>query len=438
VVTIPHYSHVEQRLDNGLRVIVSEDHLAPVVAVNLWYDVGSRHESPGRTGFAHLFEHLMFQGSTNVARGEHFAIVNSAGGTLNGTTWCDRTNYFETLPSHHLATGLWLEADRMGGLLDALDQPNLDNQREVVKNEKRQTRDNQPYGSWLEHLHELCYPEGHPYHHTTIGSMEDLDAASLEDARAFYSTWYAPDNAVLSIVGDVDTSEAIALADQYFGGIAAKGSFPTPPSTDIPPRLGAEVRRTVTDRVPVPRLFVGYRTAPFGTAEFDAMQVAATVLGGGRGSRLYKALVLDRQLLQPSDAIVDGWPFIGGASLTIADLPAREGIDIDVVEGAYHEEVARLANGVKAEEVERAAALITSQWLHHLSSVDGRADTFSQYATLLGDPGLLNEALPSWLAVTADDVVAVAGEVMAPSNRAVVTFVPDAVDDQADEQEAAA
>jgi predicted Zn-dependent peptidase len=372
----------------------------------------------------------MFQGSANVGRGEHFSLVNAAGGTLNGTTWCDRTNYFETLPSHHLATGLWLEADRMGGLLDALDQPNLDNQREVVKNEKRQTRDNQPYGSWLEHLHELCYPVGHPYHHTTIGSMADLDAASLEDARAFYSTWYAPDNAVLAIVGDVETSAALKLVEHYFGGIAAKGGFPTPPSTAIEPRLGGEVRLTVTDRVPVPRVFIGYRTAPFGTAEFDAMQVAATVLGGGRGSRLYKALVLDRQLLQPSDAVLDGWPFIGGASLTTADLPAREGVDIDEVVAAYDEEVAKLADGVSAEEVERAAALISSQWLHHLSSVEGRADTFNQYATLLGDPELLNDALPAWLAVTADDIVAVAGEVLTADNRVVVTFLPDVADEQ--------
>ncbi len=429
------YPHTEHRLANGLRVVISEDRLAPVVAVNLWYAVGSRHEVEGRTGFAHLFEHLMFQGSANVKRGEHFSTVNAAGGTLNGTTWCDRTNYYETVPAHHLATALWLEADRMGGLLEALDQANLDNQRDVVKNEKRQTRDNQPYGSWLDHLHELCYPPGHPYHHTTIGSMEDLDAASLEDARAFYETWYAPDNAVLSIVGDVDTSEAIMLVERYFGGIPAKGRFPTPPSTEIAPRLGGQVRRTVPDRVPVPRIFVGYRTAPFGTSEFDAMQIATTVLGGGRGSRLYKALVLDRQLLQPSDsAIVDSWPFIGGASLTLADLPAREGVDIDVLEAAYHHEVARLAEGATDDEVERAKALITSQWLHHLSGVEGRADTFSQYATLLGDPELMNRALPAWLSVTARDVAAVAGEVMSEDNRAVVTFTPDLPD----EQEAAA
>jgi predicted Zn-dependent peptidase len=421
-------------LDNGLSVIISEDRLAPVVAVNIWYDVGSRHEQAGRTGFAHLFEHLMFQGSKNVARGEHFAAVNAAGGTLNGTTWCDRTNYYETVPSHHLATALWLEADRMGGLLDALDQDNLDNQRDVVKNEKRQTRDNQPYGAWLDLLHELGYPEGHPYHHSTIGSMADLDAALLEDARAFYSTWYAPDNASLAIVGDVDTDEALKLAETYFGGIASKGSFPEAPSTAIEPRIGREIRDVVTDRVPIPRTFVAYRTAPFGTAEFDAMQVAATVLGGGRGSRLYKSLVLDQQLLQPSDAVVDSWPFIGGATLTIADLPAREGVEIERLEAAYHSEVDRLASGVTDEEIARAKALITSQWLHHLASVDGRADTFNEYATLLGDPALVNEALPTILRVSAEDVKAVVADVMRPDNRVVLTFIPS----ESDEQEAAA
>jgi predicted Zn-dependent peptidase len=435
VPSLPHYPYSLHSLDNGLRIVVSEDHLAPVVAVNIWYDVGSRHEQPGRTGFAHLFEHLMFQGSANVGRGEHFAAVNAAGGTLNGTTWCDRTNYYETLPAHHLATALWLEADRMGGLLDALDQPNLDNQRDVVKNEKRQTRDNQPYGAWLGLLHELCYPEGHPYHHSTIGSMADLDAASLEDARAFYRTWYAPDNAVLSVVGDVETGQVLDLAQRYFGAILAKGGFPPPPPTTIDPRIGQEIRHTVPDRVPVPRAFVGYRTAPFGTLEFDALEVMATVLGGGRGSRLYKSLVLDRQLLQPGDdRIVDGWPFVGGAALLIADLPAREGVAIDALEAAYHQEVAGLANGVSDAELERARAVLTSSWLHQLSGVEGRADTFSQFTTLFDDPDLINQALPRLLAVTADDVVAVAGDVLREDNRAVVTFVPA---DEAAEEAAA-
>ncbi|HVV75963.1 MAG TPA: pitrilysin family protein [Mycobacteriales bacterium] len=432
--TLPTYDLRTHTLDNGLKVIVSEDRLAPVVAVNIWYDVGSRHETLGRTGFAHLFEHLMFQGSANVARGEHFALVNAAGGTLNGTTWCDRTNYYETLPSHHLATGLWLEADRMGGLLEALDQDNLDNQREVVKNEKRQTRDNQPYGSALDLLHELAYPAGHPYHHSTIGSMHDLDAAELVDARSFYSTWYAPDNASLAIVGDVDTAEAIALAERFFGSIPSKGSFPEPPSTQIAPRIGKEIRKTVQDRVPVPRAFVAYRTAPFGSAEYDAMQVATVVLGGGRGSRLYKSLVLDQQLMQPSDGIVETWPFIGGATLTISDLAAREGVAIERLETAYHQEVARLLDNLDPDELVRAKALLTSHWLHHLASVDGRADTFNQYATLLGDPRLVNDALPNVLAVTAEQVREAVDQVMRPDNRVVLTFVPAV----SDEQEAAA
>ena len=207
---VPTVTFSDERLANGLRLIVAEDHLAPVVAVNVWYDVGSKHEQPGKTGFAHLFEHVMFQGSQHVAKAEHIALVQAAGGTMNGTTWLDRTNYFETLPSHQLELGLWLEADRMATLLDALTQENLDNQREVVKNEKRWSYDNRPYGSWQEKLQAHLYPPEHPYHHSTIGSMEDLDAASLEDVKAFFRTYYAPNNAVLSVVGDVDTAAARA------------------------------------------------------------------------------------------------------------------------------------------------------------------------------------------------------------------------------------
>jgi predicted Zn-dependent peptidase len=426
VPTLPNYPFSLHTLDNGLRVVINEDHLAPVVAVNIWYDVGSRHETPGRTGFAHLFEHLMFQGSRNVGRNDHFGLVSAAGGTLNGTTWCDRTNYYETVPANHLETVLWLEADRMGGLLDALDQPNLDNQRDVVKNEKRQTRDNQPYGKWLELLHELGYPAGHPYQHSTIGSMADLDAASLEDARNFYATWYAPDNAVLSIVGDVDTEAALDAVRRYFAGIPAKGHFPAPPSTEIAPHIGSEVRRTVPDRVPLPRIFIGYRIPPFGTAEFDAIDLLATVLGGGRGSRLYKSLVLDRPLLQPPDGnVMSPWPFIGGASLLVADLPAREGVEADTLERAYHEVVENIGS-VTETEMERARALITSDWLHHLATVDGRADVFSQFTTLFGNPGLVNDMLPRLLGVTADDVQQAAADVLRPDNRVVLVFEPAA------------
>jgi zinc protease len=431
VPTLPNYPFSQHTLDNGLRVVINEDHLAPVVAVNIWYDVGSRHETAGRTGFAHLFEHLMFQGSRNVGRNDHFGLVSAAGGTLNGTTWCDRTNYYETVPANHLDTVLWLEADRMGGLLDALDQDNLDNQREVVKNEKRQTRDNQPYGRWLELLHEHGYPEGHPYHHSTIGSMADLDAASLEDARNFYATWYAPDNAVLSIVGDVDTDAAMESVRRFFGGIPAKGHFPTPPPTALPPHVGTEIRQTVPDRVPLPRVFIGYRIPPFGSRDFDAIDVLATVLGGGRGSRLYKSLVLDRPLLQPPDGnVISPWPFVGGAALLVADLPAREGVDVGVLESAYHEIVENIGDVTEAE-MERARALITSDWLHHLATADGRADAFSQFTTLFDNPGLVNDMLPRLLDVTAADVQRVAADVLRGDNRVVLVFEPQVEEDAA-------
>lgn len=424
VPVLPHYPFTRHRLDNGLRVVINEDHLAPVVAVNIWYDVGSGHEVPGRTGFAHLFEHLMFQGSRHVARNDHFNLVSAAGGTLNGTTWCDRTNYFETVPAHHLETALWLEADRMGGLLDAVDQQNLDNQRAVVQNEKRQSRDNQPYGTWIDIVHELVFPPGHPYDHSSIGSMEDLDAASLDDVRAFYASWYGPDNAVLSIVGDVDTQDALRAVERYFGGIPAKGTYPPRPTRTIDRLIGSEVRRVVPDRVPVPRAFVAYRCPPFGSSGFDAVEIASTVLGGGRGSRLYRALVLDRPLMQPDEEITSTWPLVAGATVFMADLPAREGVDIAELEAAYHEVAATVADGISDEEMERARALATSTMLHALESVDGRADMFSQFTTLFDAPELVNDMLPRLLAVSADDAAGAAGEVIREDNRAVLIFEP--------------
>ena len=247
-MTAPSVRFTDERLANGLRLIVSEDHLAPVVAVNIWYNVGSKHEVAGKTGFAHLFEHVMFQGSGHVAKAEHMALVQAAGGTLNGTTFFDRTNYFETMPSHQLELALWLEADRMATLLDALNQENLDNQRDVVKNEKRSSYDNRPYGDWFHKLHEHLFPPEHPYHHPTIGSMEDLDAASLEDVAAFFRTYYAPNNAVLSIVGDVDPAQARAWVERYFGEIPAQPGDPAArrhePAADPRERRRARWSRT--------------------------------------------------------------------------------------------------------------------------------------------------------------------------------------------------
>ena len=318
---VPVVEFSDERLPNGLRLIVAEDHLAPVVAVNLWYNVGSKHEEPGKTGFAHLFEHVMFQGSAHVGKAEHMALVQGAGGTLNGTTWLDRTNYFETLPSHQLELALWLEADRMGTLLEALSQENLDNQREVVKNEKRWSYDNRPYGTWNEKILGHLFPEDHPYHHPTIGSMEDLDAASLDDVKAFFATYYAPNNAVLSVAGDCDRATVRALAEKYFGPIPANPAIPPLPDMSLPPILGREIRETVEDRVPLPRVYVGFRAPAFGDTRLDALDLAAQLLAGGKGSRLHKRLVRDERIAQ--DVAVFTLPFVGGASVCIGWATCR-------------------------------------------------------------------------------------------------------------------
>ena len=237
------------RLPNGLFVTLSEDHTAPLVAVNLWYHVGSANERAGRTGFAHLFEHMLFQGSANVAANEHFELIQRAGGTLNGSTWLDRTNYFETVPSNQLALALWLEADRMGRLLPAMTQQKLDTQRDVVKNERRWSVDNQPYGTWWEKLPALSFPPEHPFHHSLIGSMEDLSEASLDDIAQFFATYYTPDNAVLSIAGDFDPDAARRLVEEYFGPIPRGTNRPPLPPMDLPPTFGVWGREVVADAV---------------------------------------------------------------------------------------------------------------------------------------------------------------------------------------------
>jgi predicted Zn-dependent peptidase len=243
-------SATEHTLANGLRVVLSEDHLTPVAAVCLWYDVGSRHEVPGRTGLAHLFEHLMFQGSAQVSGNGHFELIQAAGGSLNGTTSFERTNYFETMPAHELELALWLEADRMGTLLTALDEESLENQRDVVKNERRQRYDNVPYGTAFERLTAMVFPDGHPYHHTPIGSMADLDAASLADAQEFFRTYYAPNNAVLSVVGDIDPEQTLAWVEKYFGSIPAHDGKRPPRDGALPDVLGRELREVVREDVP--------------------------------------------------------------------------------------------------------------------------------------------------------------------------------------------
>jgi len=421
---VPTVAFSDDRLSNGLRLIVAEDHLAPVVAINIWYDVGSKHEQPGKTGFAHLFEHVMFQGSRNVAKAEHIALIQAAGGTMNGTTWLDRTNYFETLPSHQLDLGLWLEADRMATLLDALSQENLDNQREVVKNEKRWSYDNRPYGSWQEKLQAHLYPSDHPYHHSTIGSMEDLDAASLDDVKAFFQTYYAPNNAVLSVVGDVDTDAVRASVERYFGAIPPNPSIPPLRDMSLPPTLGREIREVVEDRVPLPRIYVGFRAPVFGDHRLDALEVAGQILAGGKGSRLHRRLVRDERIAQ--DVALFALGFVGGASVAAGWATVRPGIAVDRVEAAFHEELQRLAvEPVSDDELARARALIEADELGALQRVEERADRLSMYTTLFDRPALINEMLGRYLTVTPEAILEVVGATFRQDNRLVLTYVPD-------------
>ena len=421
--TVPTIAFSDERLANGLRVIVAEDHLAPVVAINVWYDVGSKHEQPGKTGFAHLFEHVMFQGSRHVAKAEHIALVQAAGGTMNGTTWLDRTNYFETLPAHQVELGLWLEADRMATLLDALSQENLDNQREVVKNEKRWSYDNRPYGSWQEKLQGHLFPEDHPYHHSTIGSMADLDAASLEDVSAFFRTYYAPNNAVLSIVGDVDTAEVRAAAERYFGGIPANPAIPPLGDLSLPLTLGGEIRETVHDKVPLPRVFIAFRAPAFGDTRLDALDVAGQILAGGKGSRLDRRLVRQERIAQ--DVALFTLGFVGGASVCAGWATVRPGVEVALVEAAFLEELDRLATEhITDDELARARALVEADELGALQRVEERADRLSMYAMLFDRPELINQMLHRYLAVTPEDIRSVAATVFRPDNRLVLTYLP--------------
>ncbi|HYC06283.1 MAG TPA: pitrilysin family protein [Candidatus Binatia bacterium] len=436
---VPTVRFTDERLSNGLRYIIAEDHLAPVVAVNVWYNVGSKNEVAGKTGFAHLFEHVMFQGSAHVGKAEHIALVQAAGGTMNGTTWLDRTNYFETMPSHQLELALWLEADRMGTLTEALSQENLDNQREVVKNEKRWSYDNRPYGTWNEKLQAHLYPPEHPYHHPTIGSMADLDAASVDDVKAFFRTYYAPNNAVISIVGDVDPADARRWIERYFGSIPANPAIPRLGDLGLPPILGEERREIVQDRVPLPRLYFGFRAPPFGDPGLDALEVAAQILAGGKGSRLHRRLVRDERIAQ--DIAFFSLGFVGGASVAAGWATVRPATDIGRVEAAFLEELDRIATEpVSDDEMVRARALVETDELAALQRVEERADRLSMFATLFDDPDLINRMLDRYLAVTPEAIRSVAAATFRADNRVVLTYVPETspADEAAVDEEVAA
>ena len=411
----------EHRLDNGLRLVLSEDHLTPVVAVCLWYDVGSRQEVKGRTGLAHLFEHLMFQGSAQVKGNGHFELVQGAGGSLNGSTSFERTNYFETMPAHQLELALWLEADRMGSLLTALDEDSLENQRDVVKNERRQRYDNVPYGTAFERMTALAYPEGHPYHHIPIGSMADLDAVTLDDARAFFRANYAPDNAVLAVVGDIDPEQTRRWVEKYFGSIPSHDGKLPPRDGALPDIVGAELRVEIQEEVPARALMAAYRMPHDGTRECDAAEVALTVLGDGISSRLYNRLVRrDRTAITAGFALLR---LAGAPSLGWLDVKASGDAGIAQIETAVDEELALLgAQAPTASEMERAQALLERGWLDQLSTVAGRADALCRYTLLFGDPQRAFTAINRLLDISAEEVRAIAAARLRPDNRAVLVY----------------
>lgn len=412
-------------LANGLRVVLSEDHATPIVAVNLWYHVGSANERAGRTGFAHLFEHMLFQGSEHVAANEHFELVQRAGGTLNGSTWLDRTNYYETVPSHQLELALWLEADRMGRLLPAMTQEKLDTQRDVVKNERRWSVDNQPYGTWWEKLPALCHPPAHPFHHSLIGSMEDLSEASLEDVADFFRTYYTPDNAVLTIAGDFDPTVALAMVERHFGAIPRGAGRPSLPSMTLPPRFGSWRREVVEDDVVAARIFLTFRVPPCGSDEWYAASLLGALFGTGEGARLPRALVREQRIA--SDAGAYTFDLTKGADLLICDVTGRQGVALATLETALIAEIERLrGGGITAGERARALALLEASWLLQLQSAGLRADKLSQFATYFGNPQRLNEELGRYQAVTVEAMQTAARELMGEDNRVSLAYVPRA------------
>lgn len=412
-----------ERLPNGLRIVLSPDRSVPIVAVNLWYHVGSANERPGRTGFAHLFEHMLFQGSADVAANEHFEVVERAGGTLNGSTWLDRTNYYETVPSNQLELVLWLEANRMGYLLPGMTQEKLDTQRDVVKNERRWSVDNQPYGTWWERLPALAYPDDHPFHHSLIGSMDDLTAASLDDVREFFAAYYRPNNAVLTIAGDFDRDDALSLIRKHFGPIPSGPAAPPLPDMSLPAVFGQWKREVVPDMAMLPRLFLAFRSPAFGTDDYYAASVTGAVLGTRKGSRLYRTLVRERQVA--SDVTAFTWDLSKGADLLVVDATGRPGISPEMLEQEVAREIdVAHRDGVTQSEVDRAISLIEADLVRAMQSAGDRADRLSMFATYFGKPDLINELPDRYRAITATDVNRFIKARLGENNRASLLYVP--------------
>jgi zinc protease len=410
-------------LANGLRVVLHPDSSLPLVAINIWYHVGSKNERPGRTGFAHLFEHMLFQGSEHVGTNAHFRYIQQVGGVANGSTWYDRTNYYATLPAHQLDLGLWLESDRMGFLLPAITAENLETQRQVVMNERRQRVENQPYGLAGERLREQLYPPGHPYHWPVIGYIEDIAAATLGEVRTFFRTYYTPSNAVLTLAGDFAPEPALGQIEAYFGDIPAGPPLPPlPPGIGAPPLLGGERRTVLEDNVRLPRIYMAYRTPAFGHRLWYAADLLAAVLAAGKSSRLYRDLVYERQIAQDVSAYVNPFEAIGDF---IVVATARPGVEPAELEQALDRQLARAAaEPPSPAELSGALSRILTDYWSGLELLSNRADSFSQFTTFFDDPGRLAGEAGRYRDVAAAELQELAARYLVREERAVVTVVP--------------
>jgi len=417
---VPHTPIEQFTLENGLRVVLNEDHSVPVVSVAVYYDVGSRNEREGRTGFAHLFEHMMFQGSENVPKAAHFQYISNAGGTMNGTTSSERTNYFETLPASQLPLALWLESDRMRSL--AVTQENLDNQREAVKEEKRLRYDNQPYVNGFLRLFEMSF-QNPANAHSTIGSMEDLDAATVEDIREFFRIYYAPNNAVLSIAGDLDQTETRSLIEKYFAAIPGQ---PPPPQVDVSePVAVAEQQDVFLDKLaPVPAFALGWKIPARRTPEFYALSLASHLLFEGESARLYQKLVKGEESIVQIQGGIDERRGPSGLFIVVIPKPDHEGTHIREI---IFDEIRQLATaGPSSEEMEKLRNNLFNAAVRSRQSSLFRAQQIAESALYDNEPELFNTDLQTYLDVTAEQIRDVVAQHLDTDNRVLLDIVPGA------------
>jgi zinc protease len=418
--SVPRLAYEKSTLANGLEVILHEDHSTPIVVVNTWYKVGSGDEKPGRTGFAHLFEHIMFMGSQNVPVGAFDKWLEAAGANNNGSTTEDRTNYYESMPSNALPLALWLDADRMGRLLPVMDQQKMDLQRDVVKNERRQRVDNVPYGTAAETILEALYPKNHPYHWPVIGSMTDLSAASLDDVKEFFRTYYAPNNATLVIAGDFNRDSALVWVERYFGGIPRGPKLPARPI--VPPVAVRDTFLVLEDKVTLPRLYETWAGGKIYAPNDAPLDVLADVLAGDKNSRLYKRLVFDMQVAQDVSAFNSSSKLDGYFRIAVTPKPGQTPARMAEL---VAEEVNRVVKeGITPRELARALNTRRASFLDGMASVLGKSDLLAQYNYFAGTPDYTQQDAARYDRVTAADVQRVAAFYLTKP-KVVLTVVPE-------------